>query len=318
MRIRFLLLIALGTVSFSLLTALAANSEDSQDTKSEEAVAEASEKPAPASDNPSLIDTPSVEELDESLPQGGSLTGKDLYDRFLKNRRKLESAYQESHSVSLDPAGNEQKVNFWLRWRDYRDENDEPVGDIESKTLLKLTGPFEMRHTGYLYVHHDERKDEQFMYSPARGRTARMSLEGQTIAGTDFSFDDFLLTVDDVEDGHYKRLPDEEIDGTPVYVVDAVMSSSSRASYTRSMLWLEKAHYVPVKARYWDSVGVMAKELTAPHDKIKEFDGAWVSTVSTMKNLLEETETVMYIDRLNPKAELSDYDFSLSQLEFKP
>ncbi len=270
------------------------------------------------SDSSGLIQTPTAEELDASLPEGGALSGQDLYDRFLKNRRKLESAYQESHSISKDPAGNEQRVNFWLKWRDYRDENDEPVDDIESKTILKLTGPFEMRHTSYLYVHHDELEDEQFMYSPHRGRTARMSLAGQTIAGTDFSFDDFLLTVDDVEDGHFKRLADEEIEGVPVYVVDAVMKSSSRSSYTRSMLWLEKDHYVPIKARYWDSVGVMSKELTARADKIKEFGGAWVATESKMTNLLEETHTLMYVEKLDPRAELSDYDFSLSQLEFKP
>lgn len=274
--------------------------------------------PSAGSSNPAVIQTPTVEELEESFPEGGALTGKELYDRFLKNRRKLESAYQVSHSISLDPAGNEQKVNFWIKWRDYRDENDEAVDDIQSKTLMKLTGPFEMRHTGYLYIHHDEGEDEQFMFSPHRMRTARMSLEGQTIAGTDFSFDDFLLTVDDVEDGNFRRLPDDEVGGESVYVVDAVMKSSSRSSYTRSQLWLEKEHYVPLKARYWDSVGVLAKELTAPKDKVKEFGGAWVATVSTMKNLLEETETVMYVDSLDPKADLSDHDFSLSQLEFKP
>jgi len=282
------------------------------------AVADDSSPAAASVDTAGLIERPSAEEFDEALPTGGALSGEELYDRFLKNRRQLESAYQESHSISLDPAGNAQKVNFWLKWRDFRDENDEPVDDVETKTMLKLTGPFEMRHTGYLYVHHDEASDEQFMYSPHRGRTARMSLSGQTIAGTDFSFDDFLLTVDNVEDGHFKRLPDDEIAGVSVYVVDAVMKSSSRSSYTRSMLWLEKEHYVPVKARYWDSVGVMSKELTAPIDKIKEFDGAWVATESTMRNLLEETETVMYVDKLDPKAELSDYDFSLSHLEYKP
>jgi hypothetical protein len=301
------------------LTALgqAAPVEPAEPAESAEA-AEATKAAPGSQDNPGLIQTPTEQELEDFLPAGGSLTGKELYDRFLKNRRKLESAYQESHSVSFDPAGNAQKVNFWLKWRDYRDENDEAVDDIVSKTMLKLTGPFEMRHTAYLYVHHDEAEDEQFMFSPHRMRTARMSLKGQTIAGTDFSFDDFLLSIDDVEHGHYKRLPDEEVAGRPVYVVDAVMKSSSRASYTRSMLWLEKEHYVPLKARYWDSVGVMAKELTTVPDKIKDFDGAWVATESTMRNLLEETETVMYIDHLDPRAALGDYDFSLSQLEFKP
>jgi len=306
--------------TFSLLVVaffLAGQSAQAETVESTATSTDGAAQAAP-SRNPAVIQTPTVEELDESFPQGGALTGKELYDRFLKNRRKLESAYQVSHSISLDPAGNEQKVNFWIKWRDYRDENDEAVGDILSKTLMKLTGPFEMRHTGYLYIHHDTGEDEQFMFSPHRMRTARMSLEGQTIAGTDFSFDDFLLTVDDVEDGNFKRLADEQIDGVPVYVVDAVMKSSSRSSYTRSQLWLEKEHYVPLKALYWDSVGVLAKELNAPKDKIKEFNGAWVSTVSTMKNLLEDTETVMYVDSLDPQAELSDHDFSLSQLEFKP
>ena len=107
-----------------------------------------------AADGP--MDYPSPAEVEEQSRVGESLTGRVLYDRLLKNRKRLKSSYQESHAISSDEAGNPQRVNFWTQALDYRDEEDEATEDVFSRTIVKFTGPYELRHTGYLFVHHDQ------------------------------------------------------------------------------------------------------------------------------------------------------------------
>ncbi len=267
---------------------------------------------------PVHLETPSEREVERWLPEGGALDGRALYDRFLKNRRRLRTAYQQGRIVSSDPGGNPQEVRFWMHWKDYRDAADDPVNGLYSKALVKLSGPHEVRHSGYLYVHRSDRSDDQFMYSPNRGRTARVRVHGQSVAGTDFTFDDFLLTLDDVEDADYRRFSDEEIGGVPVYVVEATMKPSSESRYTRSISYLEQEHYVPLRTRYWDEIGVESKLLVSPHTGIREFDGVWVATVSTMTDILEDTDSTMYVDLLTPNPGLGDGVFSIAALEAKP
>jgi hypothetical protein len=265
-----------------------------------------------------VMETPGAEEFEKQLPPGKELDGKDLYDRLMKNRRQLRTVYQEGRIISTDPGGRPQQTNFWLYSKDYRDENDKPTNDVYAKILFRLTGPREMRHTGYLYIHKNDGQDDQFMYSPNRGRVTRVILKGQNLAGTDFSFDDFLISLDDIEDATYTRHEDETIQGVPCYVVEMHIKPSSRTKYSRGFAYLEKEHYVPLKTRYWDNVGVAVKELTSPYGSIKEFDGAWVPTESTMVDLLEDTASTLHIDLLDPRPNITDSDFTVSALEQHP
>jgi hypothetical protein len=68
-----------------------------------------------------------------------------------------------------------------------------------------------------------------------RKRAARANMRGQNVAGTDFSFDDFLTTLDDLEHGDLPAPPDEVVDGVPCYVVEATMlKPASKSRYTRA------------------------------------------------------------------------------------
>ena len=146
----------------------------------------------------------------------------------------------------------------------------------------------------------------------------RVILKGQTLVGTDFSFDDFLISLDDIEDAEYKRYPDETIDETPCYVVEAFFKPNARTTYSRSISYLEKEHYVPLRTRYRDKLGIEVKELTATVDSIKEFDGAWVATESKMVDLKEQTSSTLHIDLLVPNPPTEEDDLALSSLALHP
>ncbi len=72
----------------------------------------------------SAVALPDHAEAEDALPEGGSMTGRAIFDRFLENR--LHSAVQYQTVLSRDPGGNEQRSRFWVRWKDYRDNQDHP------------------------------------------------------------------------------------------------------------------------------------------------------------------------------------------------
>jgi len=264
------------------------------------------------------VETPSPREVEELLPEGVELGGRQIYDRLFKNRKRLRTVVEIGRILSKDPAGNPQETRFVLRAKDFRNAADEASDGVLAKVLITLTGPRDLEHTGYLYVHRNDRPDDQFIYSPMRKRSARANLRGQNVAGTDFSFDDFLTTLDDLEHATYRRLPDEIIDGVSCYVVEAARRSGSRSRYSRSVAAIEKEHYVPLRTRYWDDVGVEVKELRSPRASLKAYDGVWVPTESTMTDLLEETKSTVTIESVDPNPQLADNEFGPSALERRP
>ncbi len=261
------------------------------------------------------VETPAPREVEDVLPEGKTLGGREIYDRLFKNRKRLRTAVQTGRILSKDPAGNPQETRFLMRAKDYRNAADEATDGVYAKVLITITGSRDLERTSYLYIHRNDRPDDQFMYSPLRKRMARANLRGQSVAGTDFSFDDFLTTLDDLEHATYKRLPDETIEGVSCYVVEATMLPASKSRYSKSLAAIEKEHYVPLRTRYWDEVGVEVKELTSPRASLKVYDGVWVPTESTMTDLLETTKSVVNIETVDPNPTLGDNDFAPSALE---
>jgi hypothetical protein len=271
--------------------------------------------PAASAEPEKAVETPAPRDVEEVLPQGAELGGREIYDRLFKNRKRLRTAIQTGRILSKDPAGNPQETRFLMRAKDYRNAADDATDGVYAKVLITITGSRDLERTSYLYIHRKDRADDQFVYSPLRKRAARANLRGQSVAGTDFSFDDFLTTLDDLEHATYKRLPDETVDGVPCYVVEATMLPASKSRYSKSIAVIEKEHYVPLRTRYWDEVGVQVKELTSPRASLKAYDGVWVPTESTMTDLLEDTQSVVTIATVDPNPTLSDNDFAPSALE---
>jgi hypothetical protein len=206
---------------------------------------------------------PDREEAEDALPEGGSLTGREIFDRFLENR--LHSAVQYQ--------------------------------------------------TGFLMVVNEDRSNDQFVWTPSSGRVRRVQLRGIGVMGTDYTFDDIAWR--NVEDAEYRRLPDEQIDGTDVYVVEVTMKPFVDSQYRTMRTWIEKQHYVPLRSVYRDENGVEIREMRAPRSGIREFEGTWVASDSTMFNLKEKTSTRVLVDKLDANVALADQHFSTLQLTLR-
>jgi hypothetical protein len=256
---------------------------------------------------------PPQKEVEDALPEGGTLTGRQIFDRFLDNR--LHSAVQYQTVISRDPGGNEQRSRFWVRWKDYRDKDKKAVDGVLAKTLVKFEAPDDMRQTGFLMVVNEDRSNDQFVWSPSTGRVRRVQLRGVGVMGTDYTFDD--IAWKNVEDADYARLPDEEIDGVPVYVIEVTAKPFVDSTYKTARTWVEKQHYVPLRTVYRDSNGVDLREMRSPAASVRDFSGTWVATESTMSNLKEKTSTTILVDKLDANVALFDHHFSTLQLTLR-
>jgi hypothetical protein len=256
---------------------------------------------------------PARDEVEDAIPQGGALTGREIFDRFLDNR--LHSAVQWQTVVSRDPGGNEQRSRFWVRWKDYRDSNKKAVDGVLAKTLVKFQAPEDMRQVGFLMVVNEDRSNDQFIWTPSSGRVRRVRLSGVGIMGTDYTFDD--IGWKSIEDADYQRLPDEEIDGIRVYVLEVTMKPFVDSDYKTMRTRIEQEHYVPLHTIYRDANGVPMREMNAESNSIENFDGTWIATRSTMHNLKEKTSTSVYVEALDPDVSLADQQFSTFQLSLR-
>jgi hypothetical protein len=254
------------------------------------------------------LSPPSAAEFEDALPADGSLTGREIYDRFLDNR--FQRSHQRLRVISRDPGGSEQTTEFTLSIEDLRRETESH--GMRGRVLVEVTAPFDVRHTQYLMIDKDPGPDDEFVYQPSARRVRRVDLKKTPLFGTDYTFDD--VAYHDIEDADYHRLPDSEIDGTPVYVVEAFIEETRDVQYHRTVSYLEKEHYVPLRVRYWDDYGVEVKELVASASSIRAFGDLWVATASTMRDLFQRTSSTLVVEHIDTAPEFHAQHFTVNHL----
>jgi outer membrane lipoprotein-sorting protein len=239
------------------------------------------------------------------------LTGRDIYDRVLRNR--FDSFTQDTQLISGDRGGRAQESRLQLIWQSFRDGEGRPTRGVVSKTLVKYVYPFDVRFSGYLVIANHERINDQFVYYPSRRKVVRVNLRSEAIFGTDFSFEDVIPR--EIEESDYERVADETVSGVPVYVVEVVPKPFAASEYSRVRVYVEKERFVPLRTRYWDSAGVEVKELRAVPSEIRQYDGVWLPMKVTMHNLLLDSYTTLVVSNFVPNPDLPQATFDLSRLE---
>jgi len=239
------------------------------------------------------------------------MSGRDIYQCVVDNR--FRSYIQDTRLVSGDRGAAVQESRLLMTWSSFRDEQERPVKGVLSKTIVRYTDPFDLRFSGYLVVNNDERPNDQFVYLNARRRVRRVNLREEAVFGTDFTFED--IVPNEVEDGDYKRLPDQDLEGRRVYVVEVIPKESENSEYSKYVIHVDKSSCVPLLNRYWDTKGVEVKQLEVIAAKIKTIDGVHWPMELTMKNLQLESFTTMLVEKLDANPKLDRRSFDLRRLE---
>lgn len=246
-----------------------------------------------------------------AMPEEQHLSGRDIYDRVVANR--FRSFKQEARLISSDRAGRAQESRFEMKWEDFRPVDEGADRSVQSKTLVRYTHPFDLRHAGYLILMNEGRANDQFVYYPSRRRVARVSLRSEAVYGTDFSFEDVVPR--EAEDFYSERLPNSQIAGVDVYVVDLTPKRHIDSEYSRIRVYVDKARSVVIHARYWDAATVEVKQMLADPQEIREHEGVFVPMQSTMRNLQHGSETQLIVTTLDANPGFDSDTWDLRKLE---
>jgi hypothetical protein len=234
-----------------------------------------------------------------------------VYQCVVDNR--FRSYVQDAKLTSGDRGQAVQESSLRMTWSSFRDEQDEPVDGVFSKSIVRYTQPFDLRYSGYLIVNNDDRPNDQFVYLNSRRQVRRVNLREEAVFGTDFTFED--IVPHEIEDADYKRLPDEEIEGVKAYVVEVTPKPEQDSEYSKLLMHVDKARCVPLFTRYWDEKGLEVKQLNVKADRIETIEGIHWPMELTMKNLQLESFTTLEVEKLKPNPKLQRSDFDIRRLE---
>lgn len=155
----------------------------------------------------------------------------------------------------------------------------------DTLTMMFFLSPPDVKDTGFLTFdyHEADRDDDQWLYLPALKKTKRIAASNKSgsFMGSDFSYAD--MTDRPLEKYDYSLVTETEIDGHPVWVIQAVpidQDEIDETGYTKSLQFIRKDNFVAIRAKIWVKRGKRIKYL-----EVKELDlidGIWVASLMTM------------------------------------
>jgi outer membrane lipoprotein-sorting protein len=152
--------------------------------------------------------------------------------------------------------------------------------------------------------------DDVSLYLPKlkRVRKVAKSDRGKAFMDTDFAYAD--ITSNGASDAALKRLPDEQVEGRPCFVLAGRGDDGS--PYGEVTLWVDQQTYVPMKVEYLDKAGKPFKRYRTL--KLKSFRDRVLAAESVMENLQTGSKTQLTVLKLEG-ATLGDEAFTERALE---
>jgi len=196
--------------------------------------------------------------------------------------------------------------------RRMRSKTLEVIGDGD-KGLTIFDKPADVKGTAFLSFTHILESDDQWLYLPALKRVKRISSKNKSgpFMGSEFAFED--LSSREVEKYSYFYVKDEAIDGEDAFVIEA-RPNYKYSGYTRSVIWISKEKYQPLKIDYYDRKNSLLKTMVVMG--YQQYLGQyWRPDVMVMNNHQTKKETRLDFSDYQFKTGLSERDFNKSSLK---
>jgi hypothetical protein len=215
----------------------------------------------------------------------------------------LSDGEVSAHATLTDKRGSTSTIAFDGRSRRY----DPPL----SKTLVRFSAPADLAGAGFLQVQNRAKDDDRYLYLPDLKASRRIAgnLRSSSFMGTDFSFAD--IDRRDLRDGQPSLVGAETVGKYECHHV--AVAGNADSPYAKIDLWVRKDDFVPLKQEWTDKAGMVAKTLTAL--EVKRVSGHWFITRSLMVNHKESHSTELFLDKMVPRSDIGDDEFSTRNLE---
>lgn len=217
-------------------------------------------------------------------------TGRQVMERYQLQDRTRDTELAMTMRI-VDRRGRERTRAVSLRTKTRVDGT--------RMQLVRFLAPADVEGTGFLTVEQPGGDDDAWLYLPALRRVRRIAgaQKQDRFMGTDFTFEDLEPEV--LDDHVYTLVREDDLDGTPVWVVasgPAAGSPATRSGYGRRELWISKEHALLVHARLYDRDGVQRRRMTASDIRPVPGTEKWRHYRVVMEDLADGGRTVLEID----------------------
>jgi hypothetical protein len=185
------------------------------------------------------------------------------------------------------------------------------------RAKLCINQPPEMRGSEVLSVEsNDGRPPESFLYTTELRKTKRVTGEGTggSLFGTDFTYEDLQRMQQLNRPDSYERLPDAEVDGHPVYVLQSRPIDQGTSAYTKVISYVDKSSCVVLKSESFETGDRLRRVLTAKPEGMFEEKGIHAPAEVVMKDVRDETHTTVAVEDFEVDGEVDKRSFQQSTL----
>lgn len=207
----------------------------------------------------------------------------------LRKNLPTHSVVQEIRLRAADAAGARE-----LSTRVYGLELNEEVA-----VMISVVEPVDMSGSRYLVIA-GSKKDAMYMYLPALGRARRIvgSQAGQSLWGTDFSYEDIKLVRGLMSHGAGTAKA-TEWEGRPAVAVsiEPTGEQQGETQYDKVNMIVDSESCVIVKSEFFDDAGAVKLMTVDPTDLV-EADGRWYAKKVGIRSLREASRSELIVDSL--------------------
>lgn len=237
-----------------------------------------------------------------SVSFGQELTGKMIIQKVNDNLN-VETAWSKSRMTIVTTSGDNRTFlsESWSK-------------DKGEKNLVRYLEPGRVKGQAILMLNNAE---DIWAYFPRTQRVRKLATHAkkQKMQGSDFSYED-MGSGDAFINGYLpKRLQDEKIEGYDCYKLELVRKPDSDISYSRLIIWVIKANFVPVVIDYFeeDNPDRLQKRLVA--SEIQIIDDIPTAMKFVMYNKNDNTQTEMELLDVKYNIQMDDDLFSERSLK---
>jgi hypothetical protein len=180
-----------------------------------------------------------------------------------------------------------------------------------SRTVIRFTGPAEVKGVALLIQNHSDRASDQWMWTPAINRERRIALQDRRTRffGTDFTFED--LEERDVEQYDYTLGGEDMLGNEPCWKIESIPRPGRRSQYTRSMLWIRKGNYTYARIENFSGAALTRR---IDYRDLGQVLGIWTARTIEVQDLPRKSRTILKLDSLNYNVPLREDQFTLEAL----
>ena len=165
---------------------------------------------------------------------------------------------------------------------------------------------------GFLQYDYEEagRDSDQWIYLSALGKVKRIASGSEdepktgSFFGSEFSYED--MEQRDLEDYTYKILQSETYRKRATWVLQTipVPERARKSNYSKSLMWIDKEHYMVLKSILYDRQGKRVKRLI--FRAIEVIDGIRVARRISVNNLLSRRRSLLEMTSISYNISISD------------